>query len=144
MKCSFNNQEIRQVNTMNETAPEFLLSGIVIDCKDAGNLGSFYQRLLGWTMISDDNGWFELQSPDGLLLNFQTDDAYEPPVWPSEAGKQGQMQHLDFYVKDLDAAVSYAIRLGARTADQQFFQANGCIALIDPEGHPFCVIRKIA
>ena len=129
---------------MNETAPEFLLSGIVIDCKDAGNLGSFYQRLLGWTMISDDNGWFELQSPDGLLLNFQTDDAYEPPVWPSEAGKQGQMQHLDFYVKDLDAAVSYAIRLGARTADQQFFQANGCIALIDPEGHPFCVIRKIA
>ena len=144
MKCSFNNQEIRQVNTMNETAPEFLLSGIVIDCKDAGNLGSFYQRLLGWTMISDDNGWFELQSPDGLLLNFQTDDAYEPPVWPSEAGKQGQMQHLDFYVKDLDAAVSYAIRLGARTADQQFFQANGCIAMIDPEGHPFCVIRKIA
>lgn len=129
---------------MNEMTPEFLPSGIVIDCKDARALGSFYQHLLGWTKISDDNGWFELQSPDGLLLNFQTDEAYEPPVWPSEAGKQGQMQHLDFYVKDLDAAVAYAIRLGARAADQQFYEANGCIAMIDPEGHPFYVIRKRA
>lgn len=129
---------------MNDITPEFYLSGIVIDCKDARALGSFYRRLLCWSTISDDNGWFELQSPDGLLLNFQTDDAYEPPVWPSEAGKQGQMQHLDFYVNDLDAAVTCAIQLGARAADQQFFEANGCIAMIDPEGHPFCVIQKRA
>ena len=129
---------------MNEAAPEFHLSGIVIDCKDARTLGSFYRRLLGWTMISDDHGWFELQSPDGLLLNFQTTDAYEPPAWPSQAGKQGQMQHLDFYVKDLDAAVSYAKQLGARAANQQFYESNSCIAMIDPEGHPFCVIRKKA
>ena len=69
---------------MNDITLEFHLSGIVIDCKDARALGSFYQRLLGWAIISDDNGWFELQSPDGLLLNFQSTDAYEPPVWPSE------------------------------------------------------------
>lgn len=41
---------------MNEMTPEFNLSGIVIDCKDARALGAFYQRLLGWTRISDDNG----------------------------------------------------------------------------------------
>ena len=43
---------------MNDITPNFLLSGIVIDCKDARALGSFYQHLLGWTKISDDNGWF--------------------------------------------------------------------------------------
>jgi hypothetical protein len=49
------------------------------------------------------------------------------------------MMHLDFQVGDLDAAVADAVALGATVAEAQP-QASVRV-LIDPAGHPFCLVR---
>ncbi len=111
---------------------------IVIDCADAGILASFYSKFLGWEWTHpQSNGWAAIASPTGSVIAFQEVIGYEPPVWPWEAGKQGQMLHLDFYVENLDEAVQYAIECGAKLADTQYFRTSR--TMFDPEGHPFCL-----
>ena len=111
---------------------------IVIDCADAGVLATFYSKFLGWEWTHPQaNGWAAITSPTGSVIAFQEVIGYEPPVWPWEAGKQGQMLHLDFYVGNLDEAVQYAIECGAKIADTQYFRTSR--TMFDPEGHPFCL-----
>ncbi|MBB4037975.1 catechol 2,3-dioxygenase-like lactoylglutathione lyase family enzyme [Dysgonomonas hofstadii] len=111
---------------------------IVIDCADAGLMADFYSRLLGWEWTHPQaNGWAAITSPTGTVIAFQEVEGYEPPVWPWEKGRQGQMLHLDLWVDDLDEAVQFAIGCGARLADTQFFKSSR--TLIDPSGHPFCI-----
>ena len=111
---------------------------IVIDCNNAGILAEFYSKLLGWEWTHPRaNGWAVVTSPTGMVLAFQEVEEYQPPVWPWEKGKQGQMLHLDFYVENLEEAVKYAVELGARLAEQQYFRTSR--TMFDPEGHPFCL-----
>lgn len=119
--------------------PEFEVHGLAIDCKDAKSLCMFYQKLLGWEKTHEGGGWFALTSPGGVVLAFQTTEEYKPPIWPYEVGKQGQMMHLDFMVKQLEPAVDYAISLGAKVAPAQFYEEYNCKTMLDPEGHPFCI-----
>ncbi len=118
---------------------------IVIDSGDAAGLSGFYARLLKWKQsgqIFEDDRWFIVADPagKGLPLVFQQDDAYEPPVWPAEPGKQKTMMHLDFYVEQdgLEAAASHALACGAKPADVQF--SKSWRVFLDPAGHPFCII----
>ena len=107
---------------------------VVIDCKDAGIMARFYSQLLNWEWTHPQaNGWSAITSPAGMVIAFQEIEEYEPPVWPWQAGKQGQMLHLDFYVDNLEEALS----LGARLAGEQYFRTSR--TLIDPAGHPFCL-----
>ena len=100
---------------------------IVVDCKDAGVLAEFYSKLLGWELTHQRaNGWAAITSPSGMVMAFQEIE-----------GKQGQMLHLDFYVENLEEAVVYAIQLGARQADEQYFRTSR--TMFDPAGHPFCL-----
>ena len=71
---------------------------------------------------------------------FQQADDYKRPAWPSVDGFQQQMLHLDFYVKavDFESEVSRAISYGAVPADVQL--SESWKVLIDPAGHPFCII----
>lgn len=111
---------------------------IVIDCNNAGILAEFYSKLLGWEWTHPRaNGWAAVTSPTGMVLAFQEVEEYQPPVWPWEKGKQGQMLHLDFYVENLEEAVKYAVELGAGLAEQQYFRTSR--TMFDPEGHPFCL-----
>ena len=111
---------------------------IVIDCNNAGILAEFYSKLLGWEWTHPRaNGWAVVTSPTGMVLAFQEVEEYQLPVWPWEKGKQGQMLHLDFYVENLEEAVKYAVELGARLAEQQYFRTSR--TMFDPEGHPFCL-----
>lgn len=107
---------------------------VVIDCKDAGVLAEFYSKLLGWDWTHPQaNGWAAITSPTGMVMAFQEIEDYQPPVWPWRKEEQGQMLHLDFYVDNLDEAVTYAIELGAKLA----FRTSR--TMIDPAGHPFCL-----
>lgn len=72
-----------------------------------------------------------------MVMAFQEIEEYQPPVWPWKEDKQGQMLHLDFYVENLEEAVAYAIQLGARQADEQYFRTSR--TMFDPAGHPFCL-----
>lgn len=111
---------------------------VVIDCENAGILAGFYSQLLGWEWTHPQaNGWAAITSPTGMVIAFQEVEEYQPPVWPSVKEKQGQMLHLDFYVENLEEAVAYAIRLGAKVADEQYFKTSR--TMIDPAGHPFCL-----
>ena len=49
------------------------------------------------------------------------------------------MVHLDVAAEDLDAAVAWALELGATLAEHQ--PQDDVRVLLDPDGHPFCLFR---
>lgn len=110
----------------------------VIDCREAGVMAEFYSKLLGWDLtFPASNGWAAITSPDGSVLAFQEVEGYEPPIWPWEEGKQGQMLHMDFWVDDLEEGVAFALACGAKEASRQYYTTSR--TLLDPAGHPFCI-----
>ena len=123
------------------------VSGPTFDAIDPIALAEFYERLLGWPIVRREgtrpgnpptDGWAMLRAPSGnLKIEVQWDPHYRPPVWPSVAGEQLMMVHLDIGVADLDDGVRWALEQGARLAERQF--QDGVRVLLDPEGHPFCL-----
>ena len=118
------------------------LSSVTIDSSDFSALADFYVKLLDGKIVREFGGHgVAVGFPDtDIALNFQNADGYEPPVWPEEPGKQQQMEHLDLLADNLDEAVQKAIGLGAKKAPQQF--VPGIMVMLDPAGHPFCLIHK--
>ena len=132
------------------------LSGPVIGCGDAWELAEFYAALLGWTIVDRSEkvpgGWALVRSPDGEhKIEFQQEQPFVPPVWPTEAGHQQMGMHLDIAVDglapmaDMDLrkqqfgeVIDLAKSLGARLADHQP-QPGRVVVLLDPAGHPFCL-----
>ena len=113
-----------------------------VDCKDPHELAKFYAALLGWEVMSIDEGWACVYAPgtnQGTYpcILFQQNSEYKPPVWPEEPEAQQQMAHLDFAVNDLDKAVQHAVQCGAAIADKQF--SEDWRVMFDPAGHPFCL-----
>jgi len=128
----------------------------VIGCGDAWELAEFYASLLGWTVVDRSEkvpgGWALVKSPTGEhKLEFQREDPFVPPVWPTVAGEQQMGMHLDIGVDGLapmsameqrrqqfGEVVEYAVSLGARVAKQQP-QPGRIVVMLDPAGHPFCL-----
>lgn len=118
--------------------PRLRISATVLGSDDPRTLADFYQRLLGWVRLDDKPGWVTLQPlSGGTGLSFQLEIDYVPPVWPSAAGAQQMMSHLDIAVDDLDGTVAWAEGAGARLANYQP-QAHVRV-MLDPAGHPFCL-----
>ena len=113
------------------------LGNVMVDCGDEQGLCEFYRRLLGWEK-GELYGRPALQSPEGVVFLFIGEEDYAPPVWPEEAGRQQKQMHFDFQVPDVNAAVEYAVSLGAARAARQFGDAE-FVTMIDPAGHPFCL-----
>lgn len=110
----------------------------VMDCADAGALASFYSRFLDWAWTHPAaNGWAAITSPQGAVIAFQEVEGYTPPVWPWQAGAQGQRVHFDYYLDDLEEGVQYALACGAVEALSQFFTTSR--TMLDPAGHSFCI-----
>ena len=139
-----NGREVR-MNT-NETKDLFPLAinAVVLDCRDTVALSDFYIRLLGWNKEPDneDEEFIGIYSPaGGARILFQQNEDYIPPVWPGESGRQQQMTHLDFTVKNkeqMELAVKHAVACGARKASVQY--SDRWTVMIDPAGHPFCFV----
>ena len=113
--------------------------GIAIEAPDPAELARFYGSLLEWPIVHEEPGTTVMGAPPGgVFVVFQQADGYVPPVWPPVDGAQRPMQHLDVQVDDLDDAVAEAVALGATLADHQP-QPNVRV-LLDPVGHPFCVV----
>ena len=120
------------------SAPRLRIAGTVLSTRDAQALAGFYERLLGWPRLMDEPGWVVLRAePAGHGLSFHDDVEYVRPTWPSSAGEQQMMVHLDIATDDLDAAVAHAIECGAVRAGYQ--PQEGVTVMLDPEGHPFCL-----
>lgn len=116
--------------------------GVVLDAPDARELAHFYQRLLGWTIFNEEDGWVDLAPSEdaGYNLAFQTEPNYVRPVWPTVEGKPQMMLHLDIEVDDTETALAHAIEAGAELAD--FQPQENVRVMLDPAGHPFCLYRN--
>jgi catechol 2,3-dioxygenase-like lactoylglutathione lyase family enzyme len=129
--------------------PMMEVTSVTIGAPSPRELAHFYARMLGWPITEEDppkpdgppeSGWAQLAPPAGQhgpRLNFEYEAHYARPVWPSEAGQQSIMEHLDIAVKDLEAAVAWAIDAGATLADYQ--PQEDVRVLFDPAGHAFCL-----
>lgn len=123
------------------------VSGPTLDAARPIALAEFYERLLGWQIVRSEgprpgnppaDGWAMLASPAGdCKLEIQWEPHYRSPVWPSVAGEQLMMMHLDIGVAELDAGVAWAIAQGAALAEHQ--PQPDVRVMLDPEGHPFCL-----
>jgi len=131
-------------------APRMLVSSVVLGAPNPNVLAAFYQRLLGWIVVEEysarpgfppEDGWAMLRPPAGgpglRGLSVQWEPDYVAPVWPPVSGEQQMMLHLDIAVDDLEAAVAWALEVGATLADHQ--PQNHVRVLLDPAGHPFCL-----
>jgi predicted enzyme related to lactoylglutathione lyase len=114
--------------------------GTAIEAPDPGALARFYSDLLSWPLGHEEPGTAILAAPGGSsYVVFQQATDYRAPVWPPVEGEQRPMMHFDFQVGDLDAAVADAVALGALVAEAQ--PQDNVRVLIDPAGHPFCLVR---
>ena len=74
-------------------------------------------------------------------LIFQQIENYVRPVWPDAKDKQSQMMYLDFHVENMEEGVRHALACGAALSPVQ--TEDGWRVLLDPAGHPFCILPKI-
>jgi catechol 2,3-dioxygenase-like lactoylglutathione lyase family enzyme len=115
------------------------LAAVTLDSADFRKHADFYVKLLGGKIVFEFGGHGVAVGIPGtdINLNFQEAEGYVPPVWPEEPGKPQQMEHLDFKVSDMAAAVKRAEELGAKKAPVQF--VPDITVMLDPAGHPFCL-----
>lgn len=105
---------------------------LIVDARDAVNLGRWWQEALGWVVVNDDPEEFEIRpSPDRLpgLLFVPVDE-------PKTAKNR---LHLDFRPEDQQAEVDRLLGLGATPADVGQGEQSW-VVLADPEGNEFCVL----
>jgi catechol 2,3-dioxygenase-like lactoylglutathione lyase family enzyme len=114
------------------------LTAVTLNSPDPSALARFYERLLGWKIGVEKDGWVTLPNPEGGIgLSFQTEAIYVRPVWPAQAGEQQMMMHLEIRVDDLETGCAHARKCGAIMAD---FQPQDDVRVhLDPDGHPFCL-----
>ena len=129
--------------------PQMTVGAVTIAAARPRELARFYAALLGWEVAieeparpgypPEDGGAQDRPPADatGPTLNFEFDQHYQRPVWPSAEHSQTASQHLDIGVHDLDAATSWAIKQGAVLANDQ--PQEGVRVMLDPDGHPFCL-----
>jgi predicted enzyme related to lactoylglutathione lyase len=106
----------------------------IIDARDPEALGRWWAEALGWVVVNDDPGEFEIRpTADQLpgLLFAQVD----------EAKVTKNRLHLDFRPDDQGAEVERLERLGAMRADVGQGEPSW-VVLVDPEGNEFCVLRS--
>ena len=142
------------------TPPRIRATSVSLSTPDPRELAAFYARLLGVEVAvaegpregePDSAGWAQIRPVSGHLamtLNFEWDEHYVAPVWPSPQGPGGPgagepvgpqqaMAHLDLWVDDLDEAQVWAIECGASTHEHQ--PQSTVRVMLDPHGHPFCL-----
>jgi len=113
------------------------LRGVTVDCDDPQSLARFYRELTGMTVGFSSDEYVVLTSNSGTAIGFQRVDSYRAPQWPNQ--RFPQQLHLDFAVEDLDAAVALMLSLGATRPEHQPGGGRYRV-LLDPAGHPFCLL----
>jgi Glyoxalase-like domain len=115
------------------------LGVFVFDCSDPTALARFYQSIVGGEIDANESGdWVELWT-DRRAIAFQQVDGHRPPTWPH--GDVPQQAHLDVEVNNLDRCEALVIEVGAVKAGTQP-SPDEFRVLLDPAGHPFCLVLR--
>lgn len=113
------------------------LTMFTIDCDDADIMARFWSAMLDGA-ITYNEGDYSSVSVGEATLGFGRTADFVPPAWPDDGHKQF---HLDITASDLDGAVDRAVALGAsRPAAQPADAAGRWVVMLDPAGHPFCLV----
>jgi catechol 2,3-dioxygenase-like lactoylglutathione lyase family enzyme len=109
--------------------------GLVIDTPDPRGLATFYQEILGFVRVQDEDHWVVIgDAADRPGLAFQLAPDLQPPGWPGNGPPQ--QMHLDIAVDDIEQAEEQALSLGA----VRLAGGGGSFRVYrDPSGHPFCL-----
>jgi catechol 2,3-dioxygenase-like lactoylglutathione lyase family enzyme len=116
------------------------LSEIVVDCRDPEALAAWWAEVLGYRVLGREDGAVEIGPEAGFggaapTLVFSP-AADLPPGKPR--------LHLDVNAtdRDQDAELERLLGLGAIRADVGQTGDEGWHVLADPEGNPFCLLRR--
>ncbi|MFI7419942.1 VOC family protein [Nonomuraea sp. NPDC049684] len=110
------------------------IASMVFDCADPVALAAFYAKATGWQVGDSDPGYATVTGGP-VPLAFQRIDGYRGPGWPND----GKHAHLDLTVPDVEEARRALVALGATLPAHQP-GGDDWTVLLDPEGHPFCVM----
>jgi hypothetical protein len=117
-----------------------------LDCPDPLTLANFYAQITDFKVVvayTTKDGkplWVELVDNGVTRIAFQRVEKYTPPTWPE--GPTPQQAHLDFDVKDLNAAEAKLLEIGAIKSPIQTSSnpETNFRVYFDPAGHPFCLV----
>ena len=127
--------------------PKIKLQSVVLDCEQPAKLAKFYVDLLGGEIVYEIEPFVSVSIPgETISISCQKDEDYIPPAWPGSREEQMKMEHLDFSVEDMEAAVQYALSLGAAKPPVQYWQPEygpQWVTMLDPAGHPFCLCAHV-
>jgi catechol 2,3-dioxygenase-like lactoylglutathione lyase family enzyme len=112
---------------------------MTIDCLEPQVMADFYVALLGGRVTRRIDGEVNVEA-GGMLLNFRATPGYRPPTWPSS--EVPLHSHFDFVVEDPDAVAAQMVAMGGRYADHQDPDDPHFVVMLDPAGHPFCLLRS--
>jgi predicted enzyme related to lactoylglutathione lyase len=105
---------------------------ICIDAHDAGALGVWWSKVLGWRNYVDKDGDVVLEAPPGAGPNWLFIEV------PEGKGVKNRL-HFDFRPDDQQAEVDRVVGLGARHVDIGQGEQTWAV-LVDPEGNEFCIL----
>ncbi|MGY1711057.1 VOC family protein [Geodermatophilus sp. SYSU D00758] len=116
------------------------LSEIVIDCRDPERLSAWWARVLGYRVLSREEGAVEIGPEEGFGGPAPT-LVFSPTPDPAPGRPR---LHLDLSPTDWgqDAELQRLLDLGATPADVGQTGAESWHVLADPEGNPFCLLRR--
>jgi len=114
-----------------------------VDCAHPASLARFYAEITGWEVGELDDSedkveWVEVFQKGVRMMAFQKVANYIPPTWPD--GPVPQQLHFDFHVTDLDIGEGKILAICATKHEVQ--PGTNFRVYLDPEGHPFCLVRN--
>jgi hypothetical protein len=107
---------------------------VIIDSQDSVQLGRWWREVLGWVVVDDRRGEFEIRPSSDTLPGLLFGEV-------SDAKRVKNRLHLDLRPDDQAAEVARLERLGASRVD--IGQGDEpWVVMVDPEGNEFCVLGE--
>lgn len=124
------------------------LTEIVVDCRDAAALASFWAAALGYHIVFADDDQVEIgpweQEPPDLAEQMRRAPGVPTIVFVvvPEGKTVKNRLHLDLRPDDQDAEVQRILALGAKKVDIGQGEQSW-VVLADPEDNEFCILRAL-
>jgi hypothetical protein len=116
-------------------------SELVIDSRDPESLAAWWAEVLGYRVLGrDDDGAVEIGPEAGFGGAAPT--LVFAPVADPDPGKSRLHIDLNATDRDQDAELQRLLDLGATPADVGQTGEESWHVLADPEGNPFCLLRR--
>ncbi len=116
------------------------LSEIAVDSRDPEALASWWAEVLGYRVLGREEGAVEI-GPEAGFGGAAPTLVFSPMADPPR-GKPRLHLDLNATDRDQDAELRRLLELGATRADVGQSGGESWHVLADPEGNPFCLLRR--